>query len=187
MAACSLHLALFPLPRRPVAVRNDGGALSSDAGALLLRELDERLGLTARLAGCLADGRDPLRVRHGVLALHRAAGEPARLERSEQDLLAAVLRPGNIHAGHPALEAAQGGGAGERVGAPGVGAPALGVSVGLPVATPRVAENSIPANSVTRRCATAIAWRSLRPPRHSPHARSTPSKGFPPTLMNNAG
>lgn len=71
MTDCSLHLSLFPLPRKPVWVRDDGGALTSDAGALLLRETDERLGLTARMSGCLTDRRSPLRVRHGVLALLR--------------------------------------------------------------------------------------------------------------------
>jgi len=71
MTDCSLQLSLSPLPRKPIWVRNDGGALSSDAGALLLRETDERLGLAARLAGCLTDRRDPARVRHGTLALLR--------------------------------------------------------------------------------------------------------------------
>jgi len=52
-------------------VRNDGGALTSDAGVLLLRQLDERLGLTERLAACLPDGRDPSRVQHAVLPLLR--------------------------------------------------------------------------------------------------------------------
>jgi len=52
-------------------VRNDGGALTSDAGVLLLRQLDERLGLTRRLAGCLVDRREQGKVRHDVLALLR--------------------------------------------------------------------------------------------------------------------
>jgi hypothetical protein len=52
-------------------VRADGGALTSDGGALLLRQLDDRLGLTRRLAGCLADRREPAKVRHHLLALLR--------------------------------------------------------------------------------------------------------------------
>jgi hypothetical protein len=52
-------------------IRADGGALTSDAGVLLLRQLDERLGLTRRLAGCLVDRREQGKVRHDVLALLR--------------------------------------------------------------------------------------------------------------------
>jgi len=52
-------------------IRADGGALTSDAGVLLLRQLDERLGLTRGLAGCLVDRREQGKVRHDVLALLR--------------------------------------------------------------------------------------------------------------------
>jgi hypothetical protein len=71
MTDCSADLALFPLSHKPVVVRANGGALTSDAGALLLRQLDDRLGLTRRLAGCLADRRDPAKVRHDLRALLR--------------------------------------------------------------------------------------------------------------------
>lgn len=37
---------------------------SSDGGALLLKACDERLGLTERLSQCLADGREPGKVKH---------------------------------------------------------------------------------------------------------------------------
>ena len=52
-------------------VRNDGGALSSDAGVLLLREVDERVGLSERLAQCVVDHREPTKVRHQVVSLLR--------------------------------------------------------------------------------------------------------------------
>jgi len=71
MTECSADLTLFPLPTKPVVIRADGGALTSDAGALLLRQLDERLGLTRRLAGCVVDRRERGKVRHEVLSLLR--------------------------------------------------------------------------------------------------------------------
>ena len=47
----------IPCGGRKVTATFDGGALSSDGGLLLLRQVDEHLGLTARLAGCIRDGR----------------------------------------------------------------------------------------------------------------------------------
>ena len=44
----------------------DGGMLSSDAGVLLLRGVERRLGIAARLATCLNDRRDPDRIDHTV-------------------------------------------------------------------------------------------------------------------------
>ena len=69
MTVCSADLALFPLSLKPVVVRNDGGALTSDAGVLLLRQLDERLGLTSGLARYVVDRREPGKVRHELAAL----------------------------------------------------------------------------------------------------------------------
>ena len=71
MTECSTELTLFPLSQKPVVVRADGGALTSDAGALLLREIDERLGLTRRLRGCLVDRRERGKVQHDLLSLLR--------------------------------------------------------------------------------------------------------------------
>jgi hypothetical protein len=51
---------------REVIARFDGGTISSDGGALLLRETDRRLDLLPRLAGCFLDGRDQNRVEHSV-------------------------------------------------------------------------------------------------------------------------
>ena len=59
----------FDLPavaRKKVSVAFDGGMLSSDAGVLLLRGVEGRLGIAARLAGCLNDHRDPHRIDHTV-------------------------------------------------------------------------------------------------------------------------
>jgi hypothetical protein len=71
MTDYSAELTVFPLCRKPVWVRDDGGALTSDAGVLLLRELDERLGLTAGLASCVVDRRERSKVRHDVRSLLR--------------------------------------------------------------------------------------------------------------------
>ena len=44
---------------------------SSDGGALLLKACDERLGLTERLSGCLAEDREPGKIRHTLEDLIR--------------------------------------------------------------------------------------------------------------------
>src|SRR5208282_6836428 len=36
----------------------------TDGGALLLREVDRKINLLSRLAGCFSDGRSPLLVKH---------------------------------------------------------------------------------------------------------------------------
>jgi len=46
--------------------RFDGGTISSDGGAVLLRQTDHRLDLLPRLAQCFLDGRDQDRVQHSV-------------------------------------------------------------------------------------------------------------------------
>jgi hypothetical protein len=42
------------------------GQVSTDGGALLLREVDGKINLLGRLAGCFIDGRRPLLVKHPV-------------------------------------------------------------------------------------------------------------------------
>jgi hypothetical protein len=42
------------------------GRVSSDGGALLLREADRRINLLGRLGDCFIDGRDPLLIKHGL-------------------------------------------------------------------------------------------------------------------------
>src|SRR5271165_3377604 len=42
------------------------GRVSSDGGALLLREADRRINLLSRVAACFSDGRSPLLIRHGL-------------------------------------------------------------------------------------------------------------------------
>jgi hypothetical protein len=57
--------------RRAVRARFDGGALTSDGGAVLLREVDRVTGLLSQFAACFRDARDPARLTHPVAALVR--------------------------------------------------------------------------------------------------------------------
>ena len=59
------------LGRRKVQAAFDGGHITSDGGALLLRETDARFGITDRLAGCFSDHRRQELVEHSVLELVR--------------------------------------------------------------------------------------------------------------------
>jgi hypothetical protein len=54
---------------RRVVAAFDGGAVTSDAGALLLREADRAVRLIDRVAGCFLDGRDQTGVVHAVHTL----------------------------------------------------------------------------------------------------------------------
>lgn len=51
---------------REIVARFDGGTISSDGGAFLLRQTDQRLNLLARLAECFLDGRNQDMVEHSV-------------------------------------------------------------------------------------------------------------------------
>src|SRR5713226_1642174 len=51
---------------REIVARFDGGTISSDGGALLLRQTDKRLNLLHRLAECFLDGRCQDRVEHSI-------------------------------------------------------------------------------------------------------------------------
>jgi hypothetical protein len=62
---------LSPVSGRPVRVAFDGGRLTSDAGVLLLAEIERKLRIAERLACCLADRRDPERVRHSLAEMIR--------------------------------------------------------------------------------------------------------------------
>ena len=73
---------LSPFAGKPVHVAFDGGRLTSDAGVLVLAEIDRKLGLAEQLARCIEDRRAPERVRHGLAEMIRyrmllvAAGYP---------------------------------------------------------------------------------------------------------------
>jgi Transposase DDE domain group 1 len=57
----------FPmLGRRRVTADFDGGDISSDGGALLLRQVEAVTGILRRFASCFDDHRDPARIEHSV-------------------------------------------------------------------------------------------------------------------------
>ena len=56
---------------RRVEARFDGGAVTSDAGVLLLRQADRKVGLLAHVARRLKDPRDPKRVTHSQASMLR--------------------------------------------------------------------------------------------------------------------
>jgi hypothetical protein len=57
------------LGSRAVTARFDGGTITSDAGGLLLREVEAKTGILRRFAACFTDHRDPDRAEHTVAEL----------------------------------------------------------------------------------------------------------------------
>ena len=57
--------------RQPIVARFDQAHASSDGGALRLKVIDERLGLTQRLAAGLTDRRQAGKVEHALIELVR--------------------------------------------------------------------------------------------------------------------
>src|SRR4051794_22104719 len=57
---------LSPIHGRAIEARFDSAMMSSDGGLLVLREIEQRLGIAKRLAACLEDPRAPERVVHGL-------------------------------------------------------------------------------------------------------------------------
>lgn len=62
---------LSPVNGKALTARFDGGAVSSDAGLLALREVERRLDVAGRLAACIDDPRDPARTVHSVADILR--------------------------------------------------------------------------------------------------------------------
>jgi Transposase DDE domain group 1 len=55
--------------KREIVARFDGGTISTDGGAFLLRETDRHLNLLARLGDCFLDGRNQSRVEHSIVEM----------------------------------------------------------------------------------------------------------------------
>jgi hypothetical protein len=58
-----------PMEQRRVAADFAGGAITSDAGALLLGATDRAIGLVGRFASCFTDARSPGLIEHEVAGL----------------------------------------------------------------------------------------------------------------------
>lgn len=61
---CHKQLTFESLLGKKIIADFDGGKITSDGGSLLLREINQRHGITPRLAACLHDPRRPDRVQH---------------------------------------------------------------------------------------------------------------------------
>ena len=67
---CSADLFGFPpVEGRGVVAGFDGGAITSNAGALLLGAADRAIGLVDRFADCFRDQRSPVMIEHTVRTL----------------------------------------------------------------------------------------------------------------------
>src|SRR5216683_1086697 len=58
-----------PLNQREVRGQFDGGSITSDAGGLLLREVEKRTNIIGQFASCFTDYRDPELREHAVAVL----------------------------------------------------------------------------------------------------------------------
>ena len=68
---CHNQLLFESLFSKEVIADFEGGRITSDAGGLLLRELDQRYRIAENAARCLHDPRDSHKVKHDLLTLVR--------------------------------------------------------------------------------------------------------------------
>lgn len=72
MTQCTTKQLTFPYyKRRQLTVDFEGGEITSDAGLLLIRQADDRLGLVKGLAGCIGDSRDSRYIDHNMETMMR--------------------------------------------------------------------------------------------------------------------
>src|SRR5262245_5695470 len=64
---CNADYLDFPiLGRREIVADFDGGDITSDGGALLLRKVEQLTGILRQFAACFTDHRDPDLIEHTV-------------------------------------------------------------------------------------------------------------------------
>ena len=68
----SLPFAFPAIGRKKVTAAFDGGRITSDGGVVLLAEAERRLGIAAKLAAAIPDGRDASRITHTLADILRA-------------------------------------------------------------------------------------------------------------------
>lgn len=67
MTNCTIkNIHFSPCKRKKVELNFKGGSVTSDAGALLLREIDQKLGFTEALAKIIPDERDQRYIDHSI-------------------------------------------------------------------------------------------------------------------------
>ena len=57
---------LFPVSNKSIELSFTGDQISSDGGLLLLREVENQLGLIDRISGCITDHRDQRYIDHTI-------------------------------------------------------------------------------------------------------------------------
>ena len=62
-------LKLFPIQKKEVEISYTGERVSSDGGALLLKEIDNRINLISEICSCIEDERDSRYVKHDLKEL----------------------------------------------------------------------------------------------------------------------
>jgi hypothetical protein len=73
MSDDTVELFSFPaVARKKVTASFDGGRITSDGGVMLLAAAERRIGIAQKLAGLIADPRNPLFVTHSVVDILRA-------------------------------------------------------------------------------------------------------------------
>ena len=116
MTECTGQQVLFSIGKKRVTTVFDGGNLTSDSGALLLNRVDQRLGLSGRMAEALSDPRQEGKVLHPLRDLLRqrlfqiALGyedvndaNTLRFDPAFQAALDRVPGPGEVLASQPTL------------------------------------------------------------------------------------
>jgi hypothetical protein len=68
-SASSETVRLLDVQDTPVVLDFEGGSLTSDAGILLLREVEQQIGIIKALAGAIDDPRDARYVKHTIMDL----------------------------------------------------------------------------------------------------------------------
>jgi hypothetical protein len=71
MKSCCSDVLFPAVVGREVAVRCDGGDITSDAGLLLVGLADRKLGLSEAISECLIDKRQACKIRHGISEMVR--------------------------------------------------------------------------------------------------------------------